>query len=450
MSMRWLVGLAAILIFFFGCSSDSDGNGGGGGTGDAQKYLIEAYIGSAEWGINSLAVYVGRLNSTDPSAKEAQITFNGTQIPLRSLVSTDDDAVYVSTNCGWSPSTNYTLNISLAGKTATCSFTSPAAYDVNITSPADFSTFVPGQPLNVVWQYSGGNPEWVEFSVEGDTILLLCDTLNGSTTNYNFPGSVTSGWASYSSIDITVNLGEYFWPITGTLASVGSFVSAILPASDVELYPEGGDTTDTTHHDTVWTVSVSLGDYFLYADGSNHTTVTARVFDQSLRPCPDGTPVTFSSQPVGRVTISPTVVNTIGGIASATVTAGTTPGDVNIIATCLGSSGYESLSLQQVVNITISVGQGPYPQISWTPADQPMYGIAIRKTGIGIGNMRWIIAGPLHSPVTYGTTPEGVTQIYPAGGARPDSFAIGSSYIIGVVYSTGDTAFYTHTRTSNE
>ena len=401
------------------------------------SYLIEAYIGSQEWGVGSLAVYVGRLNSGDPSAKEAQVTFNGTSIPLRALASTDADAVYVTVDCGWSPSTHYTLTVSLGGKTATASFTSPGAYDVNITSPNDYSTFVPGQALNVIWEYSGGNPDWMVFSVDHDSTILFEDTLDGSLTSYTFPGTTTDDWAAYSQISITANLGEYFWLFTGDLPCIGT---AVLPASVVVLYPEGGS-------DTTWNVSVTLDNYYVEANGSNTVLATAEVTDDFGAHCPDGTPVTFSATPSGLVSLSPTGTTTTGGIATSTITVGSTAGTVNITASALGASNYAALELYESTEITITVGNGAFPQISWTPANT-MIGLAVRESGIVVGNLRWAIAGALSSPITYGTLPSGATQGWPLGSVPPDSLKLGTTYMFALVNSSGDSIFHSHTRTA--
>lgn len=76
-----------------------------------------------------------------------------------------------------------------------------------------------------------------------------------------------------------------------------------------------------------------------------------------------------------------------------------------------------------------------------------MFMLLVRQTS-GLGMLRWWLApmpsGSIAPPVTYGTTPAGVFQIFPLSGA-PAALTAGTSYQIVLVDSEADTTLYTFT-----
>jgi len=80
-----------------------------------------------------------------------------------------------------------------------------------------------------------------------------------------------------------------------------------------------------------------------------------------------------------------------------------------------------------------------------------MNGLVLRKSGVGIGNLRWSFVsgiGGFLPPLTYGELPTGATQAWPLAGALPDSLEIGEEYTLGLIDAVGDTAFYIFERTA--
>ncbi len=439
----------SLLLLFSGCSDD-DGEGGGGNGVSTGRYLISGYFGMLAVEGN-LEVQVLRLQSSDPPATDCQIDVNGIQLTLVPVISYEDYAVFATAAVEYSPLTDYTITASLSGMTSTCSFTTPSLEEIDITSPENYSEFTPGEDITLTWSFHGGPPEQIDITVESTDAddNLYEETIDGDLTTYTIPGSSTAGWGIYSQVDISVMPHEYCYSFSGNLASPASGVF-VAPLGDyISLMPS--DTGGVGPSDTTWYVYIWLSDYILDADGSSTTFATAQVQSEYGGPCPDGTEVTFSCQPTGMVSFDPVVATTTGGIATTTITAGTTPGDVNIVATAMGSSDFDVLNLREITEITITIGDGAYPTISWTPDDVVFNGLIVRETGISIGNLRWAIVGGIGgfgTPVVYGTVPTGATQTWPLDDATPDSLKIDTEYLFGFIDSSGDTAFHYFTRTA--
>ncbi len=121
------------------------------------------------------------------------------------------------------------------------------------------------------------------------------------------------------------------------------------------------------------TLSMSAEPAQLVADGTTTAVVQAEVFDAGGQPVADGTPVTFtrlSSIHYGTlVGGSPLVRETSGGVATATVVAGTRTGEVLIAA--------ETGAVSRVLTIPVVAGPLAAFQLdgytTWTPAGAPLY-----------------------------------------------------------------------------
>ena len=437
---RWTtLSLLSVALLLSGCGGGGGDDDPGPGVGDPSgKYLIEGYFGGAVIP-GGFAVWVGRLDAGDTSAKECQITINGTSLSRADLLSTESDAFYSILEYDYAPNTAYTVTATLDGRTATCSFTSPETPWVEITAPADNSLFEPGTDIDLAWSYDSGTPDNAYVGAmcdEEDEPILADQTLAGSATTYTIAGSVTDDWGDYADVLITVDLGEKVYLFTGDLAYAGSAVATVLPGDAIIVVPG-------TAPDTTWTVTALLTDTEIDADGAGTTTVRAIVTDEFFNSCSDGTVVNWSAVPAGSVTFDSPTSTTLYGEATATITAGTTPGTVTITAVARGDSGSADLTLSAVTQV--AVGAGAYPVISWTPNDS-MVELLVRKAGLEIGNLRWSITGLISSPVTYGTVPGALVQTWPLLGAAPNALVTGEDYRVYLVDAAGDTASVLFTR----
>jgi hypothetical protein len=106
----------------------------------------------------------------------------------------------------------------------------------------------------------------------------------------------------------------------------------------------------------------------------------------------------------------------------------------------------DSVGVHPGSGVRVTVGSGGLPQIDWDPA-LPMFALLVRQTG-GFGTLRWWLAPPpsgsITPPVTYGTVPPGVFQIFPLSGA-PAALTAGTSYQIVLIDAGADTTLYTFT-----
>ncbi|MBU1698936.1 MAG: hypothetical protein KJ970_20120 [Candidatus Eisenbacteria bacterium] len=434
-------GLLCLVVALQGCGSDNSTNSGGnpGDDDPFEGYLILASFQAALTESGSFTGTVLRLDPSDPSARDCAFTVNQTEIPLVSLASTDDEAVFAKFDWGYDPGTLYTANVSVNGKSAQCSFTAPDYTWVTITAPGDDRGFTPGEAIDLVWEYDGDVPGHVYVGVSGsdgdEDVMLLEEELAGSTTHYTINADKTGEWDSYEELLITVDLGELAWPFTGELASVGSGIGIVLPG-DAAILTQGADPGETN-----WWITAYLDQWTMDADGTSTTQVFVTIQDDFGVDCPNGTTVTFSVTPEGYAGVTPQTVTTTDGEASATVTAGTTAGEVHIVASALGVEEYAELHLNEVIHVTVS--QGTHPEINWTPANA-MYGMIIRQAGLSIGNVRWTIIGTIggfHPAVVYGRVPDNAQQLYPLAGAAPIPLTIGTDYQLCLVDAVGDTTF---------
>ena len=108
----------------------------------------------------------------------------------------------------------------------------------------------------------------------------------------------------------------------------------------------------TLSADAVATVTVTAEADELVADGSDSTVITATLEDSAGNPVSNDTPVTFTTT-LGSLGAAPYETSTTGGVATATLTAGTTLGDAVVLA----QSGdiTDSITIPLVVGAASSV-----------------------------------------------------------------------------------------------
>ncbi len=441
--LRALATLLSLTAVLWGCSSGDKSTGTGGDPDDVTlPYLLEGYFsGTVVEG--GFGIWVGRLDPQFPSSRECQITMNGEALTLLPGVSDDDDALFALVNHEYEPNVQYTISASLGGRTSTCSFMGPEYPWIDITTPSGDGYFTPGAPVELVWAYDRGTPQQIYVRVTADggeeDIALVEQELAGATTSYTVAGLLTAAWSPYDQVLVTVDGGEDAWPFTGDLAVASSAVYTVCSGDAAELV-QGEEPVVT------WQVTVVLDDAALDADGVSTTPVRARVEDEGLAACPDGTPVTFRAEPSGYVTLDPTVATTAGGEATTLLTAGTSApagGVVTVYAAALEAEGSAGLTMNETSQVT--VGPGATPTIDWTPAE-PMVALFVRQSGLVIGNLRWSITGYFSGPVTYGTTPGSAVQTYPLLGQGPVALVTGTAYSIVLVDAAADTTTYEFVR----
>jgi hypothetical protein len=315
-----------------------------GGGGEVGEYFINGGFVTAAENPMFIAV-VHRLNAEDTSAMDAVVTVNGTEIPLFELASVDSLASFMSTTITYAASTNYQIVVSLGGKTATSSFTSPSYMcTIELTSPAPQSAFTPGVDLEAAWTLTGSNPTMIRIFAgcdgadEGDPGYTV-EELAGTARSYSID---TSEWTGCEAASVVVSVDE-FHTFTGDLAAENS-ISYINLTTDVSAVVPGGGSGDE------YTVTVTTGRAILEPDGADTTMVRARVENGLGQPCPDGQTVTFSIVS-GLGTLSDETALTAGGWATTILTAGAEEGTVTIQA-----EAYED-SDQTTVLVTESVPQ---------------------------------------------------------------------------------------------
>jgi len=439
--------LAAVLAAgMFGCSGDKSTNSGTPPDDTSGRYLITGTFQNLLVQDGTIEVFVTRIESGDASAKNATVTLNGTTVPMRALLSTDETSIYAMEGFDYKANQSYTVSVTMSGKSSSCTFTAPVSDPPVITAPADNSLFVPGQPLTVSWEYDGdnGDPDQVFLRaapVEDEEDNYYEEELAGSTTSRTIPGTETATWID-TEVLLTVDLGEKAWPFSGDLQTVGSGMATVLPGDALIVRnsqgPSGGSYSLQT---VVYPPTIE-------ADGASTAELTVSIFDQSTSdPCPDGTALTIVAEPAALVTLNPQAATTAGGTGSVTITAGTTTGIVTLTVTApaldheLQGSATLVLTEPSGPGYQIVVGTGAHPNISWTPADG-MAALLITEAELGVENAGWSISRKLIGgswivpPLTYGTVPSGATQLVPPEGS-PIALTPGTSYKVWLTTMTG-------------
>jgi hypothetical protein len=235
--------LLAGTVGFVGCGDDDD-NGTTPPTNQG-KYDITAgfepgaaaALPNANTGDMDFVATVERLNSSDESAMECEITVDGTDIPLESG-STDNEAHFRSDVIEYEEGTSYAVVATLGSSSATSTLTAPQECTVTITSPEDGATVVAGDGVALVWEYDGATPAEVSITALTGGQDLYEKDLSGATTSYTIPGSETSSWDDYDQVQIIVEVGET-QSFSGELASESSESYVLLSDDTITLEIEG-------------------------------------------------------------------------------------------------------------------------------------------------------------------------------------------------------------------
>ncbi len=135
-------------------------------------FFLGGNLGIMTFSDGSFQLWISRLQGTT-GADEATVTLNGTNVPLQTFISTEEDAFYVLNHIGYETEKAYSVVVNIGGETATCNLTTSGASFAKITAPVDESEYTPGEPLTIEWEYEGsGYPDSIDITV--------CDNYYGS------------------------------------------------------------------------------------------------------------------------------------------------------------------------------------------------------------------------------------------------------------------------------
>ncbi|MEZ4648347.1 MAG: hypothetical protein R3E97_06065 [Candidatus Eisenbacteria bacterium] len=443
-----LTTFTALGLCLTGCSSDKSSNPGDDTSGIGEGYLILGSFQSLYEDQASLEVIVTRWDVGDPAANLAAVSFDGNDVPMRSLFSNAESAVYLLEGFDYTVGKTYALSVSLGGESANCSFVAPVFDYPVISQPVDDGLFTPGNALTVAWGYdgNGGTPDQVFLAASPvssqDENVYYEKTLSGSSNSYEIPGTETATWSD-DEVLVTVDLGEKVWSFQGSLASAGSSVAAVLPGDAVIIRnSHGGSGAD-------YSMSASIYPSSIAADGVSSADLSIVIFDQdSGAPCPDGTMVVVTASPQDRVSLGSGTATTSGGTATITTTAGSSTGPVTFTVSAPNLDA--GLEASAVLTLTepdgnngydITVGTGTHPTIDWSPADG-MATVLVTPASLDIEDALWsigrrVVGGSWITPtVTFGTTPSGASQLVPLQG-EPAGLVPGTSYKVWLVTQLG-------------
>ncbi|MBN1755887.1 Ig-like domain-containing protein [bacterium] len=427
------VGLLGILI---NCGTEGEDPNGNGNNPTEERCFILGNIGTVLFSDGSFELWVSRLDTLSLPVNQATVTLNAEDAPIQNSLSDADDALFLIDHIGYGPSSGYEAEVFLGSKSATCALTTPSMTSVRIDSPSPSDTYTPGEALFVSWSYTGGgSPDSVELCLatehgEGDTIFSLEAVFNGNTTSHNVPASATADlegelWISVSAVFNPI-------PFTGDLASEGSGIVILFEAATL-IIPQESDSGDAIH------LTLFAHSDYIAADGSTQTLIEAEALDQYLSPVSDGTPVYFSTT-LGH--LEPSSAPTAGGVARTTLTAPETPG-IAILAAASGIAR-DTLEIEfyELVNIELTLGPGPRPEITWMPPSEFAYELSVQElTPLPVPRWTIVSTAGFTSPVNYGEPPRGATQLVPLSSVAPD-LTTGTSYRLLLVTAHDDTTIY--------
>ena len=107
---------------------------------------------------------------------------------------------------------------------------------------------MPGEALEIAWEYDDGTPDEVQIhasvSTQDEETTLLETTQDGTIQSYLISADQTAQWDVYTDILITVDGGEEAWPFSGDLAALGSAVFTVLPGDAIIVNPGEVPQTD--------------------------------------------------------------------------------------------------------------------------------------------------------------------------------------------------------------
>ncbi len=122
----------------------------------------------------------------------------------------------------------------------------------------------------------------------------------------------------------------------GGTCSVDFIPEKSITGSRAVISAGSGDASDSTVvemlGDEATGIKLELESAYLPSDGYSSTTVTASAYDDVGKPVPDGSRVSFSLEPAGLGSISPTYCTTLRGRCLVTFTGSTNPGNGSIKA----------------------------------------------------------------------------------------------------------------------
>jgi hypothetical protein len=180
-----------------------------------------------------------RLNPADSSAASAEITVNGTSVPLLPSASDPDTACFALAAFAYVPETEYLVVVSLPDSSDTSRFTAVRLPTAILQMPENGDEFTPGQPIELLWSYGGEPPDSVYVLAETDFSSSWIP-LPGANTSYAFPGTLTAGWAE-SDLYLSLAVGGVLGSFHGPLASSDSYVGARIRGSQDECVLSAGD-----------------------------------------------------------------------------------------------------------------------------------------------------------------------------------------------------------------
>ena len=194
------------------------------------------------------------------------------------------------------------------------------------------------------------------------TVTVTVQSRTGDTVpgSYAVTLSTTLGSLPASPTVVTTTLGVATATLTaGTVVGVGQVQAALgaITATQAITLTAGNATT----------VDLSTNETELAANGTDTATLTATVRDAQGHAVTNGTAVTFTTT-LGSLGASPYVTATSGGVATATLTAGTTLGDAKVVA--------QVGTITDTVTITLAAGPAAEVELTSSRSSMPADGSA--------------------------------------------------------------------------
>jgi hypothetical protein len=434
-----------VIVFLFGasCSSDSKStNPEGGDPGGTQSgtHMVAGSLGAVVMTNGQFTLLVERVEPEAPGSNDLTVTFEGeTLTPIG--INNATTAGFEKHGFNYTAGQEYNVTVSGGGISSSCDFTGPVFNFPTIEYPAQGSSFVLGQDIDVAWNYDT-NPTtdvYLHVYANGSEESVIYEaTIEPRNSTAVIPGSVTANHSEYTSLIIQVDGGTVLWPFEGDLAFTGSNMVAILPGVANEIFSTAGDQ---------YTVSLdpSPNHTTLNADGTSTAQLVASVRNETQGTNMQGVEITFAVDPPGALSFSPNPVRMAEASSEAhtTVTAGTAAGTATVTAR-YSYTDSAPLTYTLTEPFTVTVGAGPNADISWTPTSPAPIVFAVSATN---GLLGWSVGSlsGIQPPVTYGTLPAGCNQVWPPGGGSPGVLVAGVSYTIAMTFEGGSIEYHTFT-----
>ena len=184
---RFWISVAVLALVTGGCKQEGPTGPGENGTGQGTGNLrIEAVV-------TPQGAFVELYDSTGQGITGATVIINGQTLTSTPLT----PGVYMDTTIHYQKGETYELQVNAPGYgSASATVRAPQIDSLKITQPPRGAQLPPGDPIQVVWTYYGGQNDGlvgVNFSYENtDSLEYESDTLPGSTTQHTIPGSHTT------------------------------------------------------------------------------------------------------------------------------------------------------------------------------------------------------------------------------------------------------------------